>query len=522
MTDLDIIFEQRRLNAQAQSIQVPQAFRTKFPDLKEEKVSKLFRKYLDVVVNTLVGRLPFLKDGETFVSTEELFGACGEFRYKTARHFVWNEFKDIYPLLQIIEKGSNLRATNNPYEKNTRVRVVNERFLTMLLEEKSPATVFWHFYEQEDMEIAEQVAIDMENLERFMGNCEIELETATGTAHRAKLQRNLWQAQIVHKIGQFTFENAGAAVLPMVPSPSPFGRTYYKGMNIQNVSKQVRSALIGRHFQYDMNAAVYGIKLYLYGIIKGGDNNLVGTMDGTYTRQYLAEKKFIRERLAKECYQEVQLPWESKVKAIKNALTAIGFGAKTSGSYYPTASGAKPTSLGEILKAQSARDRFLADPWVQGFIAEQGVIEEAILRNAEAGPDNDAMCAAVAAANGTNGRVTRAGKLAWIYQHEEKKLMDVAIAQLEAFGLPPVARIHDAFVVGEKLPARVLDEIYAAWGLRDYLTLDCEEVAEWMDPSFKRALIRADADLAAHKEWIAQEEEKAQKKAALKRAGWQG
>ena len=43
-----------------------------------------------------------------------------------------------------------------------------------------------------------------------------------------------------------------------------------------------------------------------------------------------------------------------------------------------------------------------------------------------------------------------------------------------------------------------------------------------MAPSFKRALIRADADLAAHKEWIAQEEEKAQKKAALKRAGWQG
>lgn len=518
MDDLTIIFEQRRLNAQATSIQLPQAFRTRFPNLKETKAEKLFRRYLGVVVDALVRKLPFLSDGETHVSLDMLLNGCGEFQYKNKRYWLWNEFKDIYPLVQVIEKGSNLRATVNPFEKNSKIKIVNESFLTMLLEEKSPETIFWHFYDPADMADAGQVPIDMDNLARFIGNCEIELESATGTKHRAKLQGNLWQAQLVYKIGRYTEENAGMAVLPLVAAPSPFGRTYYKGMNIQNVSKQVRSAIIGRHVQYDMNAAVFAIKLYLYGVIKGGDNNLVGTPDGSYTRQYLAEKTFIRERLAKTCFAGIGLPHGSALKAIKNALTAIGFGARTTGKTWATEAGQQGTALSEILISPVARETFLADPWVQNFLAEQRVIEDAILAAAEQGDAYDDMCRAVAEANGANGKVTRAGKLAWIYQHEEQTIMDAAVAVLAGFGIEPIARIHDAFIVRERLAPKILDEIAAAWGLRDYLSLDCDEVGEWMHPKFKHALMQADADLAAHRAWIEREERNA-RIASYRKAG---
>jgi hypothetical protein len=100
--------------------------------------------------------------------------------------------------------------------------------------------------------------------------------------------------------------------------------------------------------------------------------------------------------------------------------------------------------------------------------------------------------------------------------------MDLAVQVLAGFGIEPIARIHDAFIVREKLAAKVLDEIGVAWGLRDYLSLDCEEQREWIDPSFKRALINADADLVAHRQHIEREEATAQKKAALKRAGFGG
>ena len=85
-----------------------------------------------------------------------------------------------------------------------------------------------------------------------------------------------------------------------------------------------------------------------------------------------------------------------------------------------------------------------------------------------------------------------------------------------------IARIHDAFIVRDKLSASVLDDIADKWGWKTYLSLDCEEQREWIDPSFKRALINADADLASHRKHIEREEATAQKKAALKRAGFGG
>lgn len=517
------INEQRKLNIAAQSIETPKVFLDKFPDLKREKADKLFRRYLDVVMAELIDQLRFLKDGLTHISTQKLFDKCSRFRVKGKSFHVWNEFKDIYPLIVVISKGSNVKPTDKPYEKNTLVRVVNERFLAMLLEEKAPKTVFDHFYKNEDLDQpgVATVPIDMENVERFIGNCLLKLEDATATKLREKLQSNLWQAKLVHKIGQHTEAETGEAFLPMVPSPSPFGRTYYKGLNIQNVSKQVRSAIIGRHYQYDMNAAVYAIKLLLYGIINGGDNNLIHTPKGTYTREYLRRKNEIRNRLARACFAGTDIPHETALKAIKNALTAIGFGAKTGANFYPTQNGMKATALGEIILSPDARAAFERDPWVKAFIAEQKEIETDIITNRKARPEFEEIAAVVRGANGTNGKLTNGGLLAYYFQQLETSIMDIAIDVLAQFNIQPIARIHDAFIVRDKLPTRVMDEIADAWDHRDYLSLDCEEVGEWMDPEFKRSLMNADAEAAAHHHFIANEEAKAQKKAALKRAGWQ-
>lgn len=509
MQDLQSIFEQRRVNKTAQAITIPEAFRQRFPNMKAEKAEKLFRKYLDVMLGTLLNRLPFLHDGETYVSLDTLMTKCGEFQYEKKRHWLWNELKNLYPFVQVVAKGSNLRAAQNPFEKNSRVKVVNERLLAMLLDQQAAESVFWQFYVEHDMSEAGQVPIDMDNLHRFVGCCELELESATGTAHRAKLQRNLWQARLVLKIGEFTEASVGTALLPLVAAPSPFGRTYYKGLNIQNVSKQVRSAILGHHFQYDMNAAVFAVKLYLYGVISGGDGELAGTPNGMHTRQYLAEKKLIREKLARSCFQGIDVPSDTALTAVKNALTAIGFGAKTSGKVWMGEAGLQGTALSDILISPLARERFLSDRWVRAFLDEQRIIEDAILAAADASEGADAMNKAAAASNGINGRSTKAGKMAYVYQNEETNLMDVAVAVLAQFGIFPLARIHDAFIVRERLPSKILDEIHVAWGLRSYLSLDCEEVKEWSDASFKRALSGEKARIAAHRQAIEFEERKA-------------
>lgn len=511
MNNLNAIFNQRKLNAKAETIELPKAFTDKFPDLSTKKAEKFFNDYLETVLSELMARLPFLSDGETHVSTEKLFHDCGEFRYKKQRFWVWKEFKDIYPLMIVLDKGSNLKGATNHFEKNSRVKIVNERLLNILLRGRDPEVVFNHYYADVDFNNPEiePVPIDMANLENYIGSTEYELTKAPTGNLKAKLQKNLWQALIVHKIGQHTRQEADVAFLPMIPSPSVFGRVYYKGINIQNVTKEVRSAIIGHHYQYDMNAASFAIKLFMYGEINGGDNNIINTTKGSYTREYLRNKNQIRNRLARECYEGLNLKHDLAVKNIKNALTAIGFGAKTNGKMWMTEDGLKGTALSEILVSPEARTRFLEDNWVKRFLTEQDEIEDTILESIEEDDDYQHICQVVRSSNGVNGRVTKAGKLAYLYQHWETHIMNVVVEVLQQYGIKVIARIHDAFIVKDRIPERVMDEVRVALANRDYMTFDCDEVREWVSPDYRRALDEVRMNEEQHRNHMAGEEQKA-------------
>lgn len=521
MYDLLTIKEQHRLNKEHGTLQIPQAFLDKFPNMKRDKADKLFARYASVVTDELLKRLAFASTGEINISFQKLFDLCGEFQYAKTRYYVWNAFKDLFPFMIVIQSGSNLTAASNHNNKNTRVKIVNHELLNSMLVERSPEGVYSKLYQPEDEDAVDAVVdIDMENLARFISSCEYELRKAAQDAIRlrAKLQSSIWQAQLVLKIGAATQEKYGAPVLPLIPSKSAFGRTYYKGVNIQNVNKQVRSAIIGAHHQYDMNAAVFGIKLYLYGMANGGDNALVGSKLGSYTRQYMAEKDQIRNRLARHCFRGVDLPWDGKVKAIKDALTALGFGAKLTGRTWMGKNGMEGTAMADILRSPAVRFTFEQDAWVRGFAAEQVTMEAAILAHGETLDGYDDMLKAIRAANGVNGRVTAGGKMAYIYQHYETHIMDLALQALSRAGVEPIARIHDAFIVRDKLSNRVLDDISAAWGLRSYLSLSCDRIGEWTDGAYKQALDEAAAALEQHKSQMATAENLARIHAFNKRA----
>jgi hypothetical protein len=422
-----------------------------------------------------------------------------------------------------MEQGNNLKIADNGFEKNSRVRIVNEEKLAMLLHERAPKSVFDHHFGDIDFDDPnlplDVISINMENLANYIGCTEYELTKQGGENYRAKLQRNLWQAMMVQKIGLHTEQEYGKPFLPMVVSPSEYGRIYYKGLNIQNVSKEVRGAIIGSHFQYDINASVFAFKLWTYGLINGGDNNLVNTKLGSYTRQYLNEKNAIRKRLAKHCYEGVGIQDEHAVKNIKLALTAIGFGARTTGASWPTKDGFKGTALSEIIGSKDARERFLSEPWVKMFLAEQKDIEEAILAAVKADDRYPAMAAIVRKDNGVNGKASNAGLMSLTYQHWERERMDEAVQVLRGFGITPIARIHDAFIVRDKLSVRVLDEINAIWGIKSYLSMDCSEVRGWIDPDFKRALDGANIDVEAHRQHLEHEQQMARMYAIKKQAG---
>lgn len=451
MRKIERIFAQKKLNNQASGIQLPQEFTNKFPTFPADKAEKIFRRYVEAVCRAFVRQSPYLKNNQCQVSFKALRDQCSTFNVKGERYWVWNVFKELYPLFTVIETGSNIKGENSIVE-------VNDKILKKLLDYSRADKIEAALFAEAEGQAAEWVQIDMKHLADYIANTEYDLANNIGTASPAyinKLRRNYYQAQIVHRIasnrnGQF----------PQYAKASVFGRTYYHGLSIQSMGRQVRDAALGAHFQYDMSAAIYGIKLAIINDVArfrmGGKQHIENELFGlfTYTKQYLEEKDEIRERLANECFKDIKAgDFKARLKLIKQAMTAIGFGAETDLTGWWNEEMALPS----ILRNQTARDRFLNDEWVRCFTAEQDEMSAMMIQYLKDSGQYDSIKAAIKTVKG-RAKVTDAHIVAYVYQHRETIIMD-EVAQIAAIQTPVVARIHDAFVTRQALKDQTVEAI---------------------------------------------------------------
>ena len=489
----------KKLNNQSDEIVIPEAFTRKFPDLKAEKAQKLFDRYVYTVCGALARQAPFITDNQAQVSLDALINGCGEFRYQKQRHWVWNEFKDIYPLFTVVEKGSNLKG------RNTTVTISDNSMRKLLAYVSDEALVREMLADAAgSANDPEWIAVDMENLQNYIDNTEHDLtHNAAGKSDQwvAKVRRNALQAQLVYRIAASL-----GGKFPQYAKPSIFGRTYYHGLSIQTMSKQVRAAVLGEHFQYDLSAAIYGIKLAIIsGIVaKPKERHVENRLDGlfTYTKEYLREKDAIRRRLADECLTETPINAAAKLRVVKQAITAIGFGAKTDSALWYD--GNAP-AITQIIMNKADRERFSNDKFVRNFVVEQNELTKAVVLYLKGADRFETIKQAIK--EGQNGkRVTDSHILAYLFQHYETALMNdiVAIAEVE---MPVVARIHDAFITSSKLSvatqAAIDEKLREAHSL---IRIECERVAGWQSVEVRHKIEEAKQFEAAHKAFIAQEE----------------
>jgi len=499
---LTTIFEQKKLNKQAGGIAIPKAFTDKFPDLKAEKAQKLFDRYIHTVCGALARQAPFITDNRAQVSLDALLNGCGEFQYKKKRHWVWKEFKDICPLFVVLDKGSNLKGRNTTIQ-------INDRTIRKLLDYVSDDVLVQEVFSDAASDGAkpEMIAVDLENLQNYIDNTDYDLaHHAEGKSDEwvAKVQRNAYQARLVHRIAA----NLGGQY-PQYPKPSVFGRTYYHGLSIQTMSKQVRAAVLGEHYQYDLSAAIYGIKLAIISGIVGRpkERHVEYRLDGlfTYTKEYLREKDGIRQRLAEQCLTDTPISAAGKLRLVKQAITAIGFGAKTDTALWYDG---HPTALAEIIRNKADRERFLKDKFVKNFIAEQDELTDAIILYLKRVGQFDPIKQAIRDAKAIK-RITDAHILAYLFQQYETDLMNdiVAIAQTEK---PVIARIHDAFITRDKLSeatqAGIAEKLREAHSL---IRIECERITGWQTVDARRKNEEAQQREAKHMAAIADEDRRA-------------
>lgn len=319
---------------------------------------------------------------------------------------------------------------------------------------------------------------------------------------------------------------ATKGVLPQVINESNYGRRYYRGTNLQNVSKIVREAALGPHYEYDLNAAVYAIKTNMC--------SLITNQKFTYTSEYIEGggkfKDSIRKRLALACFSETENDkhFKKNLERIKQAITAIGFGATRTSVGYHQGNDYKYVSLelifgyytenngrnvhhpitkevkdnnGNIIHKKSI-DIFLEDPWMKHFYEEQATMTKLICDYMK-DTKQITKTSHPFLVDGRNA-INNNKLMALVFQSSERAIMDFAVKEIESQKVKVLLKVHDALFTDKRIDMQELHHKLHETFVSESLSWLGKRILSFDETEAQGFYF--DDELHAHKERIRQEE----------------
>jgi hypothetical protein len=464
----------RTTNYQEKYLRVPQEFLDKFPEMDIKKANKHYDTYLKSLRQLLLKRLPYTTTNYIHISLNDLW--YNRFYYKNKTYYIWQEFKDTRPFLYVIEhKKGNGRKKGSAFEQNSEVYIMNQKLIDLLIDTADANELVSLYYGDltpETIDQLEIVPIDMDSLDSYIQSTTKEIEKSEkNSKHEAMLYRNLRQAKYVKIISDVFYSVYNQNVLPQIPKPSPYGRVYYRGINLQNMTKEVRRACLGKHYVYDLNAAIYAIKLMLAKkVLKANDIDDYGHF--TYTKEYLDWKAPLRKQLAKHI-----TAYSDGEKLVKDAITAIGFGARIGGGSWLVDGEWHTTSIEDIIMNKTDRENFMNDPWIKKFVKEQHVMTTIIADDFI--KDSNFIELVKDVPNMVkNNKIRKSQVMSYLFQHTEKMIIDLITENI-----PVITKVHDSFITKDKLTNEQLTTIrYELNQLEPLMTIGSEEYMAWLNP----------------------------------------
>lgn len=436
-----------------------------------ERIDKMITNYMELLVKHLIDKLRYQKADLYQIAHNQFVNECGlQTIYGTKKQEKFaNVMKRFTNLYNIEQEGSNI---------NGKVSFVTLNFnLKQIIRAKSTEDMLIHLYGDVDItdpNIVDLTPIDMNSLKAFIkGNENYHTQNEKTKEYREEADGILMIAEITN------------GILPQIISESEYGRRYYKGFNLQNISKIVRNAALGNNYEYDLNTAVYAIKLNYASDIT--------TKKFTYTSEYIEGggkyKDNIRKRLMLTCFdipelsegkydaKMIKMIIEDRLKIIKQAITAIGFGATNKNhGFYDKNNDWQNSSLSDIFsytykdhegknrKSEHTKlvngvkvkslDLFLKDSWMSQFISEQQEMTKLITDYmiSEKTVTKESHPFLVDGRNALN----RARTIAYFFQRTERVIMDIATQFMEDNGAKVLLRVHDAIYVNKKVNIKEL------------------------------------------------------------------
>ena len=262
--------------------------------------------------------------------------------------------------------------------------------------------------------------------------------------------------------------------------------------------------MLGDCWEYDIRSSVVAWKLgYAQDYVALHCPNKTVDQVFTFSLLYLKNKPALMANVKEAVFGTASdLDEALQEKMLKQAFTALSFGARASGKAWVNQNGEwQNPSIADIFKRSDERERFLEDCNVCGFVQEQTALDDYFYTGVV---QNYPDLLKLPHLQTQSGRPSKSKVVAFLYQHEETAVMDIVRATLAEHGKTVLANIHDAIVVKQRLSADLKHEIEFLMQERTanpYWRLGAKQVQRW-DVSAKQGKVQE----AAHRQRIAKEE----------------
>lgn len=293
--------------------------------------------------------------------------------------------------------------------------------------------------------------VDVDALKRYMTSI---VQGATAL-NKYQQENSIVQAEYVLRLAQVT-----NGLLHQKIDKKAFGRTYYEGVSVLSTRKELRMAFLGSSWEYDCKSCSTAWKMSFatewHAQTKSPKKDVRNSFPAMTL--YLEDKEAFFDAVILEVYNSQ--PTQEHKDTIKKAMTALGFGAKLSmGTWRSDTGEENQSSLFEVFdKDLAVLKRFIDCDLVKRFNSEQQTLNKFIVAKFS----GDAQWQADMTAEQKRKKVKQfssAQKIVWLYQHAETIMMDMVRAEVKKSGNTVLANVHDAVVVRNQIPSKLLAKI---------------------------------------------------------------
>lgn len=374
----------------------------------KKSTGKSYQEIAEIYLSEVVEQAT-LKHRDEYQTKLELYNlTLDKIRSKMGRYSIngkkqlwWREWFDnqSWALYTIVNKGSNMNEQNTLVKLNfdlaTAEEIVSWDTETILRHFPQDDNVDGYWYSNIDQASlgayirATQAALKQGNYDKNSGSF-----VSLSSGQTATYKENLKTAIMIQKLS----EESGQ--LRQGVKQSEFGRLYFKGVNLQNCHKIVRTAALGQCHSYDLVSASQAWRI--------NECQKIKPAVYPYTQELLDNKLVFRNRVA-------HIMNSKDLDKAKQVLTSIGFGANITDKPWPGVESYNLPALREILTDEELT-RLTLSPWFMGFVLEQQTMNTVIYDHFKSTFKKEEYPECI---KDKGGAIVKNKCLAWLYQNAE-------------------------------------------------------------------------------------------------------